>query len=669
MFRTARGTASAAALMAAVCVIVCPLPAPAQDVRFGQNKVQYRDFEWRSFKTEHFEFFYHQGGEEIAEFAAVASEKAYEELSRLFRYRLTHRVPIILYNSHNDFQQTNVTPGILQEGIGGFTEYMKHRVVVPFEGSYEDFRHVLHHELVHAVSGAMVWGTGVASLISRAQSPAVPLWFEEGLAEYASMGWDLDADAFLRDAVITGYLPPLQQIYGGILAYKGGQAFFRFLEETYGAGRIAEVMGNLRLLHHLDRAMVAALGRPIEELSEDWHLYLKRTYWPEIEGRRLPSEFARPVTDHQEDGSVYNVFPSLSPGGDMVAFISNRAQYMDLYVLSTLDGSLISHLGQGERAGQFEEMHILRGGITWDPEGELLALAAKGGPSDRIYVVRARDGEVVEQIDPGMDGVFEPAWSPDGRHIAFVGIDSGYSDLYLYELATGDYTRLTYSKASESFPAWSPEGGVLAYVSDRVVEGIGPKEPDLPVQYGPSNIWMMDTGAGESTARLAVASPFDDESPAFTPGGEELVFISDRSGVRNIYRRDLETGEDRPLTNILTGVETLTLSRRDGSMAFSAFNGAGFDVFHMRTLLSARAPAELERTGLVERLEADRLEAASPLASALRDVPSDIPREIPQTGVRSREFSIPTAGFPPSEIPQDPASSPSPCGMPVIGRV
>lgn len=599
-----------AVFLAAVGAGVCAERAIAQEIRFGQNKVQYRDFEWKSFKTEHFEFFYHQGGEEIAEFAAVASEKAYDELSRLFRYQLTERVPIILYNSHNDFQQTNVIPGILQEGIGGFTEYMKHRVVVPFEGSYEDFRHVLHHELVHAVSGAMVWGTGVASLISRAQAPAVPLWFEEGLAEYASMGWDLDADAFVRDAVITGYLPPLEQIYGGMLAYKGGQAFFRFLDETYGPGRIAEILGNLRLLHSLDRAMVAALGRPVGQLSEDWHLYLKRTYWPEIEGRELPSEFARPLTDHQQDGSVYNVFPSLSPDGDRIAFISNRSQYMDLYVASTLDGRLISHLGQGEQAGQFEEMHILRGGLSWSPDGEQVALAAKGGASDRIYLVRVEDGEVERQIDPRMDGVFEPAWSPDGRWIAFVGIESGYSDLYLYDLGEDTYRRLTVSKASESFPTWTPDSRALAYVSDRLVEGIGPKEPDLPVLYGPSNIWMMNVGAGESSARLAVASPFDDVNPIFGQDGDEMLFISDRSGVRNIYRRDLATGEDRHLTNILTGVETVSWSREDRSLAFSAFNGAGFDIFYMRTPRSARTPASLQRTELVERLERDHLEAA-----------------------------------------------------------
>ncbi|MCK4771451.1 MAG: PD40 domain-containing protein, partial [Candidatus Latescibacteria bacterium] len=440
-------------------------PLAAQDIYFGQNKVQYKDFEWSVFKTEHFEFFYHQGGEEIADFAAVASELAYEDLRRAFRFELTQRVPIIIYNSHNDFQQTNVIPGILREGIGGFTEYLKHRVVVPFQGSYEDFRHVLHHELVHAVSMSMIHGTGIAGLISQAQSAQLPLWFVEGLAEYQSMGWDMEADAFMRDAVIAGYMPKLQDIYGGFLAYKGGQAFFHYLTQTYGSGRIADILSNLRMLNHVDRAFIAAVGKPIEELSEDWHRYLRRTYWPQIVDREMPDEFADPLTDHQEDGSTYNVFPALSPAGDKVAFISNRQHYMDLYIVSALDGKVLSRLGKGEQVSMFEEMHILRGGITWSPDGERVAVAAKGGRYDQIYIVDAGSGRVVQEINPELDGVFEPAWSPDGRRLAFVGIEEGYPDLYLYDLQDGGFTRLTDSKAGESTPAWSGDGSKLAYTS------------------------------------------------------------------------------------------------------------------------------------------------------------------------------------------------------------
>ena len=58
-------------------------------------------------------------------------------------------MPLILYASHVHFEQTNVMPGLLPEGVAGFTEFRKGRVALPLSGSYPDFERVLHHELVN----------------------------------------------------------------------------------------------------------------------------------------------------------------------------------------------------------------------------------------------------------------------------------------------------------------------------------------------------------------------------------------------------------------------------------------------------------------------------------------------------------------------------------------
>ncbi len=596
------------------------VPAKGQDTWFGQNKVQYRNFVWSVFQTEHFDFYYHQGGKEIAEFAAVSAEHAYEELRYEFHFDLSHRVPVILYNSHNDFQQTNVIPNILQEGIGGFTEYLKHRVVVPFQGSYEDFRHVLHHELVHAVSMAMLYGTGIAALINQAQSGSLPLWFSEGLAEYGSMGWDMEAETFMRDAVISEYLPPLEEIYGGLLAYKGGQAFFHYLAETYGRRRIGELLTSLRLLGNLDQAFIITLGRPIEDISQEWHRYMKRTYWPQIENRSLPDDFADQLTDHRDDGSTYNVFPALSPDGDRVAFISNRRQYMDLYILSTLDGSVLARLGKGEQVSQFEEMHILRGGVAWSPDGSRLAIAAKGGIRDRIYIIDSETGRITREIDPRMDGVFSPAWNSDGRRIVFAGITEGYSDLYLYDLDDSSLTRLTHSRAYESSPSWSSDGSKLAFVSDALLPGQPASVNDLPVAYGPENIWVLDIDAEVREPWPVVTGPYADTSPNWGPDDTSLIFLSYRSGIRNLYEKNLQDGEIRPLTNVLNSIESAHFSISGNQLVFSALNGAGYDIFLMRDPRHSGAETVPVPTGMALSMERERLESEARTASRSEQV-------------------------------------------------
>ena len=125
---------------------------------FGQNKVQYKVFDWNYIQTSHFDIYYYDGEQDLAEFVADVAEDSYEQISIHLRWNLKNRVSIMVYNSHNEFQQTNIVRPYMREGVGGVTELFKNRVVFPFEGNYEQFRHVIHHELVHAVINDMIYG-------------------------------------------------------------------------------------------------------------------------------------------------------------------------------------------------------------------------------------------------------------------------------------------------------------------------------------------------------------------------------------------------------------------------------------------------------------------------------------------------------------------------------
>ena len=119
--------------------------------QFGKNKVQYQEFKWKFIESSHFDVYYIEGSKGMAEYAAVESEKALLSIQSTLNYRLSGRVIIVLYNTHNEFQQSNVVMSFMPEGVGGVTELFKNRVVIPFQSDYSQFRHVIHHELVHAV--------------------------------------------------------------------------------------------------------------------------------------------------------------------------------------------------------------------------------------------------------------------------------------------------------------------------------------------------------------------------------------------------------------------------------------------------------------------------------------------------------------------------------------
>ena len=120
-------------------------------------------------------------------------------------------------------------------------------------------------------------------------------------------------------------------------------------------------------------------------LNEQWKNYLKETYWDEIGIRENINEFARQLTNHEDWKNSYNIAPSISPNGGEIAILSNKDGPMGIYIISADDGKIIKHIVAGERNSEYEELHILKPGITWSPEGTHIAFSAKSGKSYKCW--------------------------------------------------------------------------------------------------------------------------------------------------------------------------------------------------------------------------------------------------------------------------------------------
>src|SRR5258705_1890368 len=167
------------------CVIALAMafaaPPSAQLGVCGQKKIQYRRFDWRVLRGEHVDLYYYPEEEELGRVALAYAEESYDSLERRFNHAVTRRIPLIVYASHSDFEQTNILPFIPPEGLLGVTEFLKRRVAMPFRGSYSEFRHTLRHELVHVFQLSL--STEVFNRYPRLRQAGVPLWWTQGLAE------------------------------------------------------------------------------------------------------------------------------------------------------------------------------------------------------------------------------------------------------------------------------------------------------------------------------------------------------------------------------------------------------------------------------------------------------------------------------------------------------
>lgn len=574
-----------------IIFFIFPGYTPAQ--YFGKNKVQYQQFNWQYLQSKHFDIYFTDGGKSIAEFAVEIAEASYRQLKNDLRYELVDRITIIVHNSHNDFAQTNVTLSPPEESVGGFTEFFKNRVVVPYEGEWEKFRHVIHHELTHAVMLQMVYGAGVQSIITGMARLQLPMWMIEGLAEYESRGWDTESDMYMRDATLNGYVPPVDYLYG-FMAYKGGQSVLYYLSQKYGGQKIGELLGKIKALKSTKRGIKQAIGVDTEDLTDNWHMFLKREYWPDIADRKEPEEIAKKMTDHKEWKNFVNSGPALSPKGDKIAFLSDKSGYFDIYLMSAIDGKIISKLVSGQQTSDLENLHWLRAGISWSPNSKYIVFASKAGAEDALNIVDVRKGEIVDQIKFGLDGVFTPTWSPKGEEIAFMGVQNGQGDIYSFNLKTKKLRQHTDDVFSDIQPQWSPDGKTIAFISDRG-DLFNQEIPDdfqiYTEDFSQKDVYLLNVQT-KKIRRITNTSGLE-TSPVFSPDGTKLAYTSDQSGIYNIYVYDLESGMNYPITNVLTGIFNLSWHGDEKKLAFVSFFNGGYDIYLLRNPLNI-SPGEIQ---------------------------------------------------------------------------
>lgn len=570
--------------------LLAGVTAPLQAQYFGRNKVQYEDLKFSVLKTEHFDIYYYPQEKPAIELAALMSERWYARLSRILNHDLSNRQVIIFYANGAHFRQTNVLQGDISEATGGVTEVLKRRMVLPFAGPLAETDHVLGHEMVHAFQYDMT-GEGGGVLVQGAPSVLrMPLWFVEGMAEYLSLGpVDPNTAMWMRDAV-RKELPDVKKLQDPrFFPYRYGQALVAYMAGRWGedvCGRLLKASRTAR--GGLEPAFARVLREPIDSVVSDWHRAMRQYYaqlrpatdtssvagLPPIPSPALTqaaSSEARLIIGPHTAGNL-NIAPALSPDGKDVMFYSEKDLFsINLYLADAETGRIKKRIVETAVDPHFESIEFISSAGSWDFEGQRFAFTGltKGRPVLSIYDV-ARDKLVDEIKLPELGEIYNPSWSPDGRQIVFSAQVGGLLDLFLYDLDGGTLKRLTDDAYADLQPVWSSDGSRIAFVTDRFTTGLS------SLLYGDYRIALLDPQTGAITE----VRGFDrgkEINPQWGPDGS-LYFISDRNGISDVYRRDMETGEITQVTNLYTGVSgivglspAMSVAVKSGRMAMSVF--------------------------------------------------------------------------------------------------
>ena len=555
----------------AVSLTLCGVSAPASAQYFGSNKVQYDRFEFRVLPTAHFDIYYYPDEAEQTRLAARMAERWYVRLSGVLGHTLTERPPIVLYASHAHFTQTTVVAGRIPEGVGGFTDHQRGRVVLPFTATLGETDHVLGHELVHAFQRDILRRQGAAMAL-------LPLWFTEGMAEYLSMGGvDANTAMWLRDAVQGDHLPTLEQLDDPRwFPYRYGQALWAYLSGRFGNDLAARALASKARGGAIGR-LVATTGVDARTLAHDWHEALRATMTtPELTSTASDDEPSTLVAGRNGASGRFNVGPALSPDGRYVVFLSERDGYsVDVYLADAASGRIVRKLVSTATDPHFDSLQFLESAGAWDAGGSQFAMATVQHGKPVLVVLDMPAGTVrLEHAFADLDQMYSPTWSPDGTRIAFSALRGGSTDLYEFDIVRRSLRRLTRDSYADLEPAWSPDGATIAFVTDRFTSSLG----DLT--FGDFRLAALDVASGDVRALPSIQNA-KNINPQWS--GADLYFIADPNGVSNVFRATLPSGEVTQITRVATGVSGVTslspaLSLANGHVAFSEYRKGVYEI-------------------------------------------------------------------------------------------
>lgn len=584
-----------AGLLAAGSLLFCLQPVAAQfgpdltGAGFGKNKIQYRDFAWEIYHSPHFNLYYYRQEEPQLQKVVSFAESAYDRISRELNFQIKEPIPLIFYATHSAFEQNNVILNFIPEGIGAFASPARFRMVLPIDLPDGELMQLISHELTHIFQYKMLFQGSLA----KAVATTPPTWFMEGMASYMGQDESQRDKMYLRDAVVNDRIPSVTRTdFGGFFAYRFGHAVFDFVEERWGKEGFLDFLYEVRntIGSRVDRAVKRAFKLEPEDFDTEFRRWLRKKYLPQLVETGEPSDFGRVFRIEDERTGSQATSPAASPSGDLVAALTVYKGDVDVVLFDTKNRKLIRNLTNGfSNEYQYlvaQELAIGRKmgrDISFSADGNTIAVFAKREKGRSLLLIDVLNGGLREIIDmDDLEQQSSPAFSPDGKSVAFSAWRNGRFDIFLLDLESRTITNVTNDDLYDGAPVFSPDGKSMVFVSS--------------IGSGYAKLFRADVDKPGTRYPLTTGDS-NENDPVYSPDGKRIYFTSDRGGPEDIFSLDLGTGELRQYTDVVTGAFMPTVLREpEGKerLVFGGFWKGSFDLYVTNTDEPVKAPQTLQ---------------------------------------------------------------------------
>ena len=508
------------------------------NTRFGHHRENSRDLNWRQHDSRHFSFFT-TNNQRLRELVPLA-EETYDDFSSTMDVRtFNDKIRVHYFSDRIEFEQMGMFPGLVPEGLGGITQIMDemhNKVVFLNEGEREFMYHVGRHELAHRFRMEQFRHVAHDDMTNQ-----MPLWFIEGIAEHDSLRMDPSIDASVRDAYFNGFLelglsPMLR---GTRFMYDAGTVYVNYIGDHFGENSLNKIVTGTARGLSFESSLRRATGLSSNELSRRVNEELTQ---------RFGNRFRR---DGLEDLS--------NPLGQMVVLAADENNFIlgkneslqdGIYIGRRVRNRWVTERIDADEVPGSDSLHRFRHGA--DILEDRLAYVVRNGTRDAIRIKRFNfennEFEVNDGYELGFDNIsfIKNPRMIDYTKIAFVGMENGNMNLYLYDLAHRELRKLTEDDRGIRGMDYNRERNSIVFSLESELRTNNPSKCDF-------NYDLYELDLNNNNVTRLTETDFDETNPSVSPNGKRIAFNTSEHGSRDIAIFDYNIPRTLGLPNIRIG--------------------------------------------------------------------------------------------------------------------
>ena len=578
-----------------VLFTLCSLLARGQfynghQMDFGKNRVQYNDFYWSYFRFEKFDTYFNQDGEAIARFTGEHADKEILKYEQLLNHKLNKRLIFLVYNKFSDFKQSNVglVTGKQEHNTGGITKIKNNKVSLYFQGNHQEYLRQMRSAIAEVIVLEMIYGNKLSDNLASSSLIDLPEWYLKGLTSYLSEDWNIETESRVKADILNQRYKKFNRLSGDDAIY-AGHSFWKYINDYYGGSVISDIINLTRINKNANTALISVLGVSFKDLTAQWLSYYQEYFNDDFANYDSIPGDAIPVK-HKTDRVIYQ--SRVNQDGNKIAYVSNELGQVKVWVYDTENEKNDRILKQGYKIKQINDYTYPI--IEWHPSGKFLTIITEKEGGLKLMQYALEKDEMTERNLLYFDKILDFDYSDDGSKMVFSAVKNSLTDIYVYNLASSSSEQITSDLADDFNPNFINQSTQILFSSNRSKDTIGGVLQPTNKQF---DLFVYDYKNKNKMLQRLTNTITDNETYPFEIKNQQYLYLSDQSGIRNLYTGKYDSTisfidtaihyryflKQQPLTNYASNILEYDLNKNKNFQSIVNYQNGKYSIYKQKT--------------------------------------------------------------------------------------